>query len=63
MAGKRRDFITALRAKTVTEGEAAIISELKQASPSAGVLTQTFAPFSYMYTPAKQYEQGGSDEN
>ena len=55
VASNRCDFITALKARTV-KGEVAIISELKQASPSAGVLARTFVPA----TLAKKYKQGGA---
>lgn len=47
----RRDFTAALRAK-----RPAIISEIKKASPSRGVLMADFRPVEL----AKQYEQGGA---
>jgi indole-3-glycerol phosphate synthase len=47
----RRDFPAALRAK-----RPAIISEIKKASPSRGVLVEDFRPVEL----AKQYERGGA---
>jgi indole-3-glycerol phosphate synthase len=47
----RRDFAAALRAK-----RPAIISEIKKASPSRGVLVEEFRPIEL----AKQYECGGA---
>jgi indole-3-glycerol phosphate synthase len=47
----RRDFATALRA-----GKPAIISEIKKASPSKGVLAEEFDP----PRTARQYEAGGA---
>ena len=47
----RRDFRAALRSK-----RPAIISEIKQASPSRGILVQDFRPAEL----AKQYEEGGA---
>jgi indole-3-glycerol phosphate synthase len=47
----RRDFTAALRA-----GKPAIISEIKKASPSKGVLAQDFDP----PRTARQYEAGGA---
>jgi indole-3-glycerol phosphate synthase len=47
----RRDFAAALRSK-----QPAIISEIKKASPSRGVLIEDFRPAEL----AKQYEQGGA---
>ena len=47
----RRDFAGALRAK-----RPAVISEIKKASPSKGVLMEDFQPV----TLARQYEQGGA---
>ena len=47
----RRDFAAALRAK-----RPAIISEIKKASPSRGVLVEDFRPVEL----AKQYQRGGA---
>lgn len=47
----RRDFAAALRAK-----RPAIISEIKKASPSRGVLVEDFRPVEL----AKQYQKGGA---
>lgn len=47
----RRDFAAALRAK-----RPAVISEIKKASPSKGVLIQDFRPVEL----ARQYEKGGA---
>ncbi len=47
----RRDFAAALRAK-----QPAIISEIKKASPSKGVLVEDFRPAEL----ARQYEKGGA---
>lgn len=49
--GDRRDFATALRGKNP-----AIISEIKKASPSRGVLIEDFRPVEL----AKQYQRGGA---
>ncbi len=48
---QRRDFAAALRAK-----RPAIISEIKKASPSKGLLVENFKPAEL----ARQYEQGGA---
>lgn len=48
---QRRDFAAALRAK-----RPAIISEIKKASPSKGLLVENFRPAEL----ARQYEQGGA---
>ncbi|HVW11930.1 MAG TPA: indole-3-glycerol phosphate synthase TrpC [Bryobacteraceae bacterium] len=48
---QRRDFTAALRAK-----RPAIISEIKKASPSKGLLVENFRPAEL----ARQYEQGGA---
>jgi indole-3-glycerol phosphate synthase len=49
--GNRRDFAAALRAK-----HPAIISEIKKASPSKGLLVENFRPAEL----ARQYETGGA---
>ncbi len=49
--GNRRDFAAALRAK-----RPAIISEIKKASPSKGLLVENFRPAEL----ARQYERGGA---
>ena len=54
-AGDRRDFVGALRAK-VAAGRAAVIAEVKKASPSKGVLREHFVPAEI----AASYEQGGA---
>jgi len=51
MLPSRRDFAAALRAR-----RPAIISELKKASPSRGVLSEQFHPAEL----ARQYEEGGA---
>ncbi len=51
LRGGRRDFACALRAK-----RPAIISEIKKASPSRGVLVEDFRPVEL----AKQYQKGGA---
>ncbi len=50
-SANRRDFTAALRAK-----RPAIISEIKKASPSKGLLVENFRPAQL----ARQYEQGGA---
>jgi len=53
--GGQRDFAGALRAK-VAAGRAAVIAEVKKASPSKGVLREHFVPADI----AASYERGGA---
>lgn len=50
-----RDFASALRAK-IAVGQAAVIAEIKKASPSKGVLREHFVPAEI----AASYERGGA---
>ncbi len=50
-----RGFVAALRAK-IEAGEAAVIAEVKKASPSKGVMRENFQPSEI----ARSYEQGGA---
>jgi indole-3-glycerol phosphate synthase len=50
-----RDFVRAIRAK-IAAGQAAVIAEIKKASPSKGVLREHFNPAEI----AASYEQGGA---
>lgn len=54
-AGQPRGFAEAIRAKVEAE-EAAVIAEIKKASPSKGVLREDFVPANI----AASYEQGGA---
>ena len=51
----RRDFVAALRAKQAA-GQAAVIAEVKKASPSKGVLREHFVPAEI----AQAYQRGGA---
>ncbi len=53
--GGQRDFVGALRAK-VAAGRAAVVAEVKKASPSKGVLREHFVPAEI----AASYERGGA---
>jgi indole-3-glycerol phosphate synthase len=53
--GGQRDFAGALRAK-IAAGRAAVIAEVKKASPSRGVLREHFVPADI----AASYERGGA---
>ena len=55
MAMPPRDFVGALRAK-IAAGKSAVISEVKKASPSKGVLREHFDPAAI----AKSYQQHGA---
>ncbi|MCF6282054.1 MAG: indole-3-glycerol phosphate synthase TrpC [Candidatus Polarisedimenticolaceae bacterium] len=54
-ADKPRDFIEAIERK-IEQGQAAVISEIKKASPSKGVIRDPFYPAEI----AKSYQQGGA---
>jgi indole-3-glycerol phosphate synthase len=50
-----RGFVNAIEQK-ITQGEAAVIAEIKKASPSKGVIREHFVPAEI----ARSYEQGGA---
>jgi len=54
-APKTRDFVGSIRAK-IAAGKAAVIAEIKKASPSKGVIRADFKPAEI----ATSYEQGGA---
>jgi indole-3-glycerol phosphate synthase len=54
-ASPPRSFVASLR-KRITAGQAAVIAEIKRASPSKGLLRENFAPAEI----AKSYEAGGA---
>jgi indole-3-glycerol phosphate synthase len=54
-AGPIRDFVSALR-KKIDGGAAAVIAEIKRASPSRGLLRENFAPAEI----AQSYQAGGA---
>ena len=53
--GGVRDFVVAMRAK-IAAGQAAVIAEIKKASPSKGVLREHFVPAEI----AASYARGGA---
>lgn len=55
MADPVRGFVNSMRSR-IADGQAAVIAEIKKASPSKGVLRENFNPAEI----AKSYEQGGA---
>ena len=53
-ASPPRDFVAALRGK-IAVGEAAVIAEIKKASPSKGVLREDFRPFNIVVSMSKAF--------
>lgn len=54
-AAAPRDFVGSIRSK-IANGKAAVIAEIKKASPSKGIIREDFRPAEI----AKSYEQGGA---
>jgi len=54
-ASTPRDFVGSIRAK-IAKNQAAVIAEIKKASPSKGIIREDFRPADI----AKSYEQGGA---
>lgn len=54
-ASAPRDFVGSIRAK-IAKNQAAVIAEIKKASPSKGIIREDFRPADI----AKSYEQGGA---
>lgn len=54
-AGKPRDFVGAIRAR-ISNGQPAVIAEIKKASPSKGIIRENFRPAEI----AVSYQKGGA---